>query len=356
MHAVALIVAATVLALPASAGATLDLGVHVEAPSRAELDRIALGGAGFVRAPIKWNHVQAVENGSYDWSEYDTFLTETASVGLNVLPVVVGSPRWAAVTVADQPTRRRSLRALSAFVRALTDRYRPGGAFWATRPELPQLPVRSWQLWNEPNSRHFWAGEPDASEYVSLLGRMARATRAADPDAQIVLAGMGEQREKNRASDFLRAMYAQKGFSKSFDVAAAHAYAKRPRGVETAVRRLRGVMDAAGDRRKPIWITEMGWASSGPSGDFRVTDPEGQAALLEATFGRMAQRASRLTLERITWYESRDRTPPETAAASWVYHVGFFEVDGDPKPAWSAFSSFAGGSAGFGPLPASDDP
>ena len=39
---------------------------------------------------------------------------------------------------------------------ALIGRYGENGTFWTENPELPQAPVRTWQIWNEPHLRFQW--------------------------------------------------------------------------------------------------------------------------------------------------------------------------------------------------------
>ena len=42
----------------------------------------------------------------------------------------------------------------------LARRYGPGGSFWDRHPRLPRLPVRAWQVWNEPNLPVFGRRDP----------------------------------------------------------------------------------------------------------------------------------------------------------------------------------------------------
>ena len=41
--------------------------------------------------------------------------------------------------------------AVDAIFRALVGRYGPAGSLWAERPELPRIPIRAWQVFNETN-------------------------------------------------------------------------------------------------------------------------------------------------------------------------------------------------------------
>ncbi|MEA2348927.1 MAG: polysaccharide biosynthesis protein PslG [Thermoleophilaceae bacterium] len=344
---------ALAVAIPPAAGAVvpLKLGLHLETATPAEFSRIAVGGADLVRLPVKWGHVQPLPDGPYDWSEYDALIGDAATAGLPVLPVIVGSPRYARPGPAEEPTRAVDRRRFNAFVESLAARYGPGGAFWTEHPEIPPRPVGAWQLWNEPNLSHYWAGSPNAREYVALVRNMRRVILKVQPDAKIVLAGMPEQHSARPASTFLAQMYRVKGFSGLFDVAAVHAYAKRGSGVATVVRRIRGVLDAAGDTGKPIWITELGWGSAGPVGDGRVTTPDGQAQRLSEAFTTLANGAATSKVQRVIWYSWRDPIFVPGGYDAFGLHTGLFDSAGVPKPAWSTFSALAGGTLDMQPLP-----
>ena len=80
--------------------------------------------------------------------------------GIRVLATVYGSPTWAEPT-PENPPLGSALPGFEAFVRAAVERYGAGGTFWEEHPELPNLPIEDWQLWNEPNSPFFWKPAPD---------------------------------------------------------------------------------------------------------------------------------------------------------------------------------------------------
>ena len=66
-------------------------------------------------------------------------------------------------------------------------------------------------------------------------------------------------------------------------------------------------MRRARDRKKPIWFTELTWtAAQGqiPRGDLLgfETTPRGQAARLNAVFGRLARDRKKRRIGRVYWY------------------------------------------------------
>jgi hypothetical protein len=344
--------ALALLALPAGPAQAVEvkLGVHAETATPLEMQRIAEGGADLIRAPIKWGHVQPVKRGPYQWGEYDTLIGNAAMAGLPVLPTIVGSPRYARPGPAEQPTRKRDVSQFMRWARELAGRYGPDGDFWRGHPEIPPQPIGAWQIWNEPNLSFYWAGEPDPAEYAAFLERTAAAIHRSQPGAKIVLAGMPEQRARTAGSRFLEELYSVPGLPKAFDAVAVHAYAKRGSGALTAVRRFRGVMDRGGDEHKPIWVTELGWGSDGPTSDPRVTTAEGQAANLSDSFTRLVQAAGQMRLARIVWYDWRDRRPTPVDTDHFSFHTGLFSLEGEPKPAWPVFAALAHGDPGSGPL------
>ena len=162
---------------------------------------------------------------------------------------------------------------------ALAGRYGPQGSLWAERPDLPRVPVRAWQIWNEPNLTRYWSEQPFAPSYVRLLKAADAALAAADPGATVVLAGL-----PNESWTALRQIY-KAGGRGHFDAVALHPYTRKPRDVLRLVRYARREMRRANDGRTPVWLTELSWpAAKGkvprPAG-FETTD-RGQAAKLGA--------------------------------------------------------------------------
>ena len=145
-------------------------------------------------------------------------------------------------------------------------RYGPAGSLWAEHPEVRARPIRAWQLWNEPNLRGYWSQQPFAKGYVRLLKVARAALRAADRRALAILAGLPN------GWDALRRIY-QAGGRRYFDAVAIHPYTARADRVPRYVLAARRVMRRFGDRRKPVWVTEISW----PAAKGRATDPIGIA-------------------------------------------------------------------------------
>jgi polysaccharide biosynthesis protein PslG len=307
-------------------------------PSPAELARLGEGGVGTLRVNLAWGHVQSGPDAAYDWSHYDPVVRGAAENGIRVLATVYSTPTWV-VPTPEIPPLGANLLAFEGFARAAVERYGTDGAFWEQHPDVPKLPITDWQLWNEPNSPLFWKPTPDAGQYLELLRAFNYSVKGADPQAEILLGGLFPAPAGGIPLDqFLLAIYAGGG-RQLFDAVAVHPYAGTPDEAIDRVEQEREVMRRFGDADKPIWITEVGWASGGqPSGV--TVGPERQADYLARIFELAADARERLGLRGVVWYALRDTPGP-----LWVGHCGLFTVDGDPKPAFEALAQVAGGSA-----------
>jgi hypothetical protein len=367
-------VAAIALACPASAQA-VELGIHGERHgdqtlSRGEVERMRLGRTPAVRTPLSWELVQRGPNASLDFKNFDNLmrwasqdrlpglpLLPASLPTLEIFPILVGSPGWVngAKTNNEPPTTASDLRKWQRFVTAAINRYGRAGTFWAQNPFLRHNPITAVQVWNEPNLRTFWTdGDPNAREYARFLDTTGAAIRAStSPDTTIVLAGMPERSDAPRSmAEFLKELYKVSGFKDDFDVVAIHPFARNARGVNGALNRIRKVVDRGGDAGKPMWVTEMGYASAGPKGPF-TKSPNGQAKALKKNFGLIGRKAGKYNIEKAFWYSWRDSDsdPPKNKANDrWQTYTGLFTRRGQQKPAWGAFTSLTGGNAGRGNL------
>lgn len=298
------------LAAPASARTPTVprdwLGVVVDGPMTdrsadrgGEWDLLADSGATSVRAAFYWYAAQPSGPGAMDFTAYDAVVLDAARRGLRVLPVVHGTPGWAAETPGDAGSRPRDLAAFAAYLRALVGRYGPSGSLWAEHPEVARRPIRAWQIWNEPNITRYWAEQPFARAYVRTL-RVARAAlRGADRGARVILAGL-----PNRSWIGLRSVY-RAGGRRAFDAVALHPYTGRPSNVVRLVEYARRVMKRYGDRRKPVWITELSWPAAEGKVDGTAgfeTDDRGQARRLRDGLRLLAKARRKLRIQRVFWY------------------------------------------------------
>jgi hypothetical protein len=227
---------------------------------------------------------------------------------------------------------------MGEFGALLAGRYGPRGSFWHEHPGLPRLPVRSWQVWNEPNLPVYWPSGPDAAEYVALLRATGRGIRSVDPGAEIVTAGLPDSRLGVPLRDYVAAMYAAGGTG-AFDALAVNPYGLDARGVLDTVRAVRAIASANGDN-PAVWVTEVGWATGGPPSDFRVSEPR-QAELLEETVLALARRRDELRIRGVVYFNWRDSTPYAGGRDFFGLHTGLLRLDGHAKPALSSYKKVA---------------
>jgi hypothetical protein len=315
-------------------------------------DRLAEAGVESVRVQLSWQVARAERSWpNYYWGRSDASVGPPAARGMSVMATVIATPEWAKQYpgVVQSPPRKPA--EYAAFLRALVERYGPKGSYWAEHPELPKRPVRYWQIWNEPElSDHWWRkgawGAAEAKRYGALLRASYRAVRKADPGAKVVLGGL-----TNMAWETLATLYRTGGVRGYFDVAAVHMFPGRWRNVGVIVKRFRSVLDANGDSRKPIWVTEMTWpAAEGRAGvppwadtpyyrNF-VTTEKGTANRLKGAYGLLGGRSFRRQnrLQRVHWFASATSFREDYI---WNYS-GLLEIANMRKtPAYDAYQASA---------------
>jgi hypothetical protein len=308
--------AALALAAPAQARSVPRgwLGVQADGPLtepgnpfRSEWKLMAASGAETVRTSFNWARAQPSSSGPIDFAAIDAVVLAAARQRLPVLPVVQSTPGWAAARPADGPgSPPRSTADYTRFLTALVHRYGPRGSLWAEHRDVPRVPIRAWQVWNEPNFRFYWSVQPFARGYVKLLRASRRALRAADRGSRTILAGL-----TNESWVALRQIY-RAGGRGAFDAVALHPYTRRPRDVLRLVELSSRVATRAHDRHVPIWLTELSWpASKGKATDapLFVTDERGQAARVSTALTLLARNRRRLRIRKVIWYTWLSREP-----------------------------------------------
>jgi hypothetical protein len=281
-----------------------------------EYDLMLTSGVQTVRQPFEWNLTQPYATAAdvpadeasrfrdeggipTDWTFIDRQVAAAASRRMMVLPVVHGVPDWAASHPREFSSPPRDPEQYARFLTTLVGRYGPNGSFWTEHPELPRVPVRDWQIWNEPNVPGFWSDQPWAGGYVALLRAAHRALRAADPNARTVLAGL-----TNESWTALAAVY-KAGARGQFDVVAVHPFTGGVEGVLQILRNNRKVMARNRDSRKPLMVTETSWTSS--HGKTKTTftwetTERGQAGKVRHLLRLLARVRRQLRIERVYWY------------------------------------------------------
>jgi ABC-type glycerol-3-phosphate transport system substrate-binding protein len=321
--------------LGVTTGAVLDEG----APLAAEVRAMAASGVTSLRAPFYWHHAQPEQDGALSFDATDRLVAATARARIELLPIVVGTPAWAAKHPELRNSPPAGTDAFAAFLEALIDRYGPDGSFWADHPGVPKQPIRAWQLWNEPDHLHYWSDQPYQRGYVRLARAARTAIKAADPGAKVVMAGFAD-----RSWDSIAAVY-RAGGKGVFDVVAIHPYTFEVRDVLRIVEFARRELREAGDGDRPLWLTEVTWSSGKrpgvPARPFETT-PSDQAARLAQALPLLIRERDRLGIGRIYWenWISTDRDHGNPFNFSGLRVLG---PDGSvsEKPAFAEFKRIA---------------
>jgi hypothetical protein len=191
-------------------------------------------------------------------------------------------------------------------------------------------------VWNEPNLGGFWRTGPDPAAYAAMLEQVGAAIHAADPDAQVVTAGLSSGRAAYPIPAFLRGLY-RAGARGSFDVLAVHPYAHTVLGSYRVLARARRTLDSHGDERVPLWATEVGWATAGPPAAYTASE-HGQARLVTRLLATLVAQSRRLNLIGVVYYQWKDTPADPAAPESWGLYTGLRTRDGRAKPAFAAFA------------------
>jgi Beta-galactosidase len=311
------------------------------------------GGIDSVRLPMVWAVIQPSPQDGYDWSNFDKEVAVAARGRLHVLPSTGSTPDWLARKQTTLPvSNARQRGAWMAFLTAAVERYGPHGIFWiehgpGTAEPVPKLPIRAWQIWNEPNFFYF-AFPVSPSRYAKVATLASKAIKRADPRADVVLAGLfGQPTARGKrgmpAATFLDQVYRMPGIKHRFDGIALHPYAIDAEELAEMAEELHEVTVENRDR-VPLYITEMGWGSQN---DFEQVAFEqgirGQVFQLRAAYGYLLENRRRLNLKGTYWYSWKDMR----GSCNFCDSVGLFRAGPrfKPKPAWHAFVALSGGRA-----------
>ena len=363
------LLAALVLAAPAEAaprqvphgffgvmadGVLLD---RTDAQLAHEFDVMQANGVESVRIVVYWADLQPGAAGSplpagwtlgrgnvpTSFTPTDRLFAQAARHDMNVLPVVLRSPPWAAENPKLYTSPPKADKPYTDFLGTLIDRYGPRGSFWTEHPDVPFHPQRDWQIWNEPNIDRYWGSpHPFAKRYAQLLRASHKAIKADDPGARVVLTGFANFSWRALAQAY------RAGIKGQFDLAAVHPFSGHLKYVLEIVRLNRQVMARNGDGRKDIAISELTWPSAKGKTKNTVgfeTTEGGQAIRLRNAFKALLARRRAERIERITWstWLTPDANSPNSFDWSGLRKLDPGDPSGEPvdKPALAAYRAIA---------------
>jgi hypothetical protein len=374
---------AAIFASPASAGPRpLSTGIsYVDGNDAVTMQHVRDTGSTWAMVPIRWAVVAPEQqpanwnpsdpnDPNYDWTFTDAWLRNAVAAGLTPVLQIRSAPHWAdrcapSATAYDAVCNLNPA-AFSAFTTAAVRRY--GG-------NVAGLPrVLYWQGLNEPNLSLFFQPQYEGNNAVSptlyrgLLNTFYSAVKAANPDAQVIAAGLGPIGVPGFTippMTFTRNLLCMSGGKKPkptagdceggvhFDIYDIHPYTSGspahqggPNDVEMGdLAKLQTLLHAA-DRagrivnsnpgQTPLWITEFSYDSNPP-------DPGGLPMKIESQWIPEALHQAWINgISNFFWYSLED-DPPEPKRSfsetlqSGLYYWATTPAGQQPKPAMYAY-------------------
>jgi hypothetical protein len=206
-----------------------------------------------------------------------------------------------------------------------------------------QKEIKQWEIWNEPNI-FFWQGPRDM--YAELLTKSYAAIKEIDPEAQVL--GLSTAGIDYKYIDRMLELKAP------FDILTIHPYRTHLNDMAfiADLRKVSDQVKLSGGRRRPVWLTEMGWATHIPHNtarqDFAPNTLRAQAELIARSY--LCAIVSGVE-PRTFWYNFRnDGADP----IYFEHQMGILYNDFSPKPAYVAYSTLTRvlqGKAMAGPVP-----
>ncbi|WCB91921.1 hypothetical protein DSM104299_00599 [Baekduia alba] len=347
-----LVAALAAFALPAASAQAAEPGVNAASPSHDAVAEALATGAKSVRLFVSWAEMAPTGPGDYPDNNgrsatYDAAIQQLNAAGAKPLFVVLNTPQWAN-GVADQLVPPNDPQTYADFMKAFAAHNKGVGS------------VAGYEVWNEPDEAQFWHPGPDAGRYAALLKATYAGVKAGDPGATVVA---GPTTGNNY--QWIQGLY-NNGAGSSFDVVAVHTDTacldrgpdafyredgKLARYTFLGYRTVHDVMAANGDGGKPIWMSELGWSSTGGGptsctrGEWTGKKPSGvseadQATYLTQAYGCLANDPY---VQKADWFTLRDTTGN---GVDELNHYGLLRTSGAGKPALNAFRAVTAANGG----------
>jgi hypothetical protein len=337
---------------PASAGTVAlpplgFIGISPQGSTGAD-DYALMEEAGIVsvRLPMNWAEIEpeARDRFAPRWEGLDEQVGFAAEHGIRAFMFLWGTPEWVSPRLGGEPVANaRQRREWARFLHAAVYRYGPRGSFWREHDDLPRLPVRQWEIWNEENIVTF-SKEPDPERFAELVRVSGRLLHRAEPGSTVILGGLfGRplQIPPNVASDgFLAAVYRIPGIKRYFDGVALHPYVADAGALKGEIEDLRRVMIFNGDAATPLYVTEMGWGSAGFESRWE-RGPAGQARELDRAFALLTGKRRPWNIGGVWWFSWTD----QAGSCQFCDSAGLLTSKREAKPSWYRFNAWTGGDA-----------
>jgi hypothetical protein len=349
--AIALAIALAIVAAPGQAAATGRaptgfVGISPQsAPSESDFELMAEADVASVRLPLAWSQIEPVSPAAKppDWSSFDHGVELAAENGLSVFPFVWGTPPWLSEAPGVEPVSPQELSAWRSFLRRAALRYGPYGEFWENHPELTPEPIRSWEIWNEPNIVTF--GSADPVGFAKILRAAGQVLHGVEPGSKVILGGLfGRPLQvppNIQPGQFLSRVYRAGNVKRWFDGVGLHPYVAGAAAMRAQITNLRRVMEMHHDASTPIYVTELGWGSASYESRWE-RGLYGQADQLSLAFSMLVNHRYSWRIAGVWWFSWADAKPP---TCQFCDSAGLLTDNREAKPAWYRFNAWTGGDA-----------
>jgi hypothetical protein len=328
------------------------------------LDAVVNVDASWVRETIAWPNIQPTNSSTFDWSVWDSIVSQCNTRGLQIVADIGGSPAWArpsTYAAGDGSSPPDSPTTFGTFCAAAATRY--------------SATIKHWEIWNEQNVKQFWGGtgaswDTSPTVYYGLLAAAYDAIKAVDPAATIITGGMAPSATGSgyySPPDYFDALLTAGGGNKcdgyghhpySYPLLPSSSFYDHAwRQMYDSTQSLSSIM-AAHSATKKIWITEQGCPTNGtgPAGtranhygvDLYPPLPDHGDEQVQGDILDESLRAARARPDRFGfygWYTLLDLEPPGTMTDR-EKHFGLLESDGTPKDAAAVFTAAIAATGG----------
>ncbi len=294
------------------------------------------GGVTSTRLGISWADVER-EKGVRDWAYTDKFVDLMVKNGFEIICCFCTTPEWASEVSEEEKAifHQRGWSNLIGVMAPKEKYYQILEDFAEETARRYRDKIKYYEFWNEPDGMGMpfivydeqgkakdirLGGDPKV--YTELLKRVYRGLKRGNPDCLVSVGGLESK------TSFLKGIY-ENGGKDYFDAVAIHPYSGE--GINTGwIEEIRELMVKMGDAKKPIWITEWGWATN---------DLEKQAYLLKRSFEEIRKRPF---IKVATFHTLNDWRGNEADPTSLI-PMGLLTHDLRPKPAYWQFKRLAHG-------------
>jgi len=312
--------------------------------------RIRQINVGSMRVSLSWRAIEP-RPGVFVWP--DQYMAWLASYGIRPTFLVFPAPAWATGSgyPGVPPLTGKAKRAWKQFLKKAAKRYGPKGSFWKKNPGLPKRPVKSWEIWNEPNLTKYFARVKGDSlrmvkkaprAYAHLVKSADKAISRVDKHANVVIGGLTTNPKHDRMLPwrYLKKFLKVHRIKRHFTGVALHPYAPRAAKFKRMVERTRKALRKGGAKGKDLWLTEVGWGSA--KDKFPLTKGRrGQAKILRKAFKFTVRKRKKMNISHVFWFYWRDALPGGFAGCTFCTSAGLLDDKAAPKPAYRDFKHLA---------------